>query len=399
MSRNVDSSDTEQQIASAFELVQDMKLAISMQCKITEKYKDSSIFDKRFTHLQQQVDSNKQIMENLKKEVMNMQDEIKQNKLAHNRSNAEACSFSIPTEIDKEETTLECKETSAINEEESSALQENHHKLTTDKSEHKSKTMEYIKETEYCINNEKETGTATTTAKVQKVSSQASREKGEKVTHDLSTHQKLVQEQYTEEQQAVLEQSQADNKKDELYIREIEDANKCLNVNLENANKMLLQANKNIKEFEDKNRLLECEKENLEFTMKRLQDETNALKAANEELEEYKKTFCQFEQKVNGQLQEIMLLVSAKMQQYCTLEESCQQEKMLEDLQNLLQQCQSAIENIKVEKIGMKLQDAGKPRELNQHLPYSEDVKSKNIQASLHVPVNSLLSKLACDTV
>ena len=102
----------------------------------------------------------------------------------------------------------------------------------------------------------------------------------------------------TAQLQKGLEQSQVDN---ELHIKELEDYNTSLQTKLENANGLLLQANKNTYNGVWTQKYFTFGK--AESSIKQLQDECNMLKAANKEYDtklwEHKK---KLEQKDTAQL-------------------------------------------------------------------------------------------------
>ena len=213
-------------------------------------------------------------MDNLQKHVTKMQSEIEQSKSVYNYNDVKTSSISVPIEAEQEENGKANETLTEISAEKN-------------KSKDDSKTTVYRKETQSYTEKEDMTNAHKTLFQ-------------EKI---LASHQILLQEKSNTEKQLRdgLEQSQVDN---ELHIKELKDNNTSLQTKLENANELLLQANKNIMEFEHKNTLLLDKQNNLETIIKELQDENNMLKAANKkydtQLWEHKK---KLEQKDTAQLQ------------------------------------------------------------------------------------------------
>ena len=213
-------------------------------------------------------------MDNLQKHVTKMQSEIEQSKSVYNYNDAKTSSISVPIEAEQEENGKANETLTEISAEKN-------------KSKDDSKTTVYRKETQSYT----EKGDMT---KAHKTLFQE---------NILASHQILLQEKSNTAKQLRdgLEQSQVDN---ELHIKELKDNNTSLQTKLENANELLLQANKNIMEFELKSTLLLDKQKNLESIIKELQDENNMLKAANKkydtQLWEHKR---KSEQKDTAQLQ------------------------------------------------------------------------------------------------
>ena len=226
------------------------------------------------------------------------------------------------------------------------------------------------------------------------------------------SHQKWLHEK-----QGIEKQLEDNLKQYDSRIKEMEDKNKHLQVEKENATEQQLA-------LQSKNVLLIQEKEHLESAIRMLQDENNLLKVVNKEqdrqlLEHSKKQnendmlkvadkeqnrqlLENFETQAHGDQEVAAKALTVSKEQYCTLEE-CFHETLKEkqskelatrDLQNASEQSQSEVENQK-----LKAENLEELQQLNElPSPVDQNYKSNVTSASKESSADHIKSEDDEDT-